>query len=391
MQTTAKVAITDRAKKRLKGKHPWVFSNELESKPEGLSPGEMVEVHDREGRFLAAGYYNPHTLIAVRIVSFLHQPLPFDITDRIRKAFEFRKARYTEDVYRLVYGESDSLPGLIVDRYRQTLVAQVLTAGMERRKEEIVQALVETVAPARILLKNDSPYRALEGLPAEVSWAHGDPIDREVIEIDGVKLLLDYAGGQKTGFFLDQQDNRRALARYAHGDRMLDVFSYTGGWAIYAGKAGMTAVTVVDSSADALTFARRNAELNGLSLETVEADAFEFLRGKYAAPERYDVIVVDPPAFAKSRRQLPQALRGYREINLRAMKLLNKKGILITCSCSQPVTPDDFVEVLRIAAADSGRPFFLRELRLQPPDHPVLLQFPESLYLKCAILEESGR
>ncbi len=380
------VVVSNRAKKRLKGKHPWIFSNEIVEKPD-VPAGEIVEVHDEEGHRIATGYFNPHTLIAVRILSY-HQE--FDLRDRIAKALEFRKRHYQTLTYRWIYGESDGLPGLIVDRYSQTLVAQILTAGMEKLRNEIIKSLVEFGSPARILFRNDSSYRLLEGLPQQVEWVYGDPMDQEIIELDDLKFEVNYTEGQKTGFFLDQQTNRQRLSKYAHGERMLDVFSYSGGWSIYGAKAGLKQITAVDSSVDALKSASRNAELNNFKLQCIEQDAFQFLREGYSSKERYDVIVLDPPAFCKSKRQLPEAVRGYREINLRAMKLLERDGVLFTCSCSQPVTPELFVDVLRQAAADSGRTFRMLELLFHPLDHPVLLQFPESLYLKCAILQLAG-
>lgn len=377
------VIVSDRARKRLKSKHPWVFSNEIVAKPE-VPPGEIVDVRDERDHFIGAGYYNPHTLIAARILSYHGQ---FDLEARLHDAIEYRRKHYQDTLCRLVYGESDGLPGLIADRYGDTIVLQVLTAGMERMKEDAIRILARDLQPARILLRNDSAYRKLEGLSTENQWAYGEPIETTIVETDGLKFLVDLSGGQKTGFFLDQQENRRRIADYARGSNFLDAFSYSGAWAMYAARAGMRRITAVDSSQDALAGATANAELNRYSITTIAEDVFEFLRRKYSTPERYDLIVLDPPAFCKSRKHLQEALKGYREINLRAMKLLNHGGVLITCSCSQPVTPDIFMEMLRGAAADSGRAFAVREFRLHPPDHPVLLHFPESLYLKCAILE----
>lgn len=377
------VIVSDRARKRLKSKHPWVFSNEIAAKPE-VSPGEIVEVRDERDHFIGAGYYNPHTLIAVRILSYHGQ---FDLEARLHDAIEYRKKHYQDNLCRLVYGESDGLPGLIADRYGDTLVLQVLTAGMEKMKENVTQILARDLQPARILFRNDSSYRKLEGLSTDNQWAYGEPIETTIVETDGLKFVVDLSGGQKTGFFLDQQENRRRIAAYARGSNFLDAFSYSGAWAMYGARAGMRRITTVDSSQEALAGAAANADLNGYSITTIAEDVFEFLRRKYSTPERYDMIVLDPPAFCKSRKHLQEALKGYHEINLRAMKLLNHGGVLITCSCSQPVTPDMFMEMLRAAAADSGRAFALREFRLHPPDHPVLLHFPESLYLKCAILE----
>lgn len=378
----ATAVVSDRAKKRVKGKHPWIFSNEIESKPHANS-GDLVTVRDRAGNFIATGYYNPHTLIAVRILSF-HGP--FSLADRMKAALDLRRRQYSDNVYRWVYGESDGLPGLIIDRYDRSIVMQILTAGMEQMKPQVVAEIQKLLQPERIFARNNNPYRDLEKLSLEDEWMLGEPIQSEVVQMDGLRFEIDYAKGQKTGFFLDQRENRKRLAHYAAGETMLDVFCYSGAWAVYAAKAGYKRLIAVDSSRDALLTVHRNAELNSVHIETVEEDAMEFLRKKYSTSERYDLIVLDPPAFCKSKKHLEQALRGYREINLRAMKLLQQNGVLITCSCSQPVTPDIFEEMLRKAAADSGRAFRLCEMRSHPPDHPVLLHFPESHYLKCAIL-----
>jgi 23S rRNA (cytosine1962-C5)-methyltransferase len=379
----ASAVISERAKKRLKGKHPWIFSNELDVRP-AAAPGDPVRVLDHSGNFIAEGYYNPHTLIAVRILNYHHS---FDLADRIRRALEWRSRHYTHPVYRWIYGESDGLPGLIVDRYAETLVAQILTAGMERMREAVLERLREMANPARILLRNDSPYRKLEGLPMRVEWVYGEPLEQQTIEVDGLRLVAPLVSGQKTGFFLDQQENRRRLLRYAHGEAMLDAFCYTGSWSMYGAKASLQSITAVDTSSEALEIARQTAKLNGINITTVEENVVDFLRAQYATKDRYDVIVLDPPAFCKSKKQLAQAVRGYREINVRAMKLLQKNGVLFTCSCSQPIDPEIFEDILRQAAQDSGRTFVLREMLFHPPDHPVLLHFPESHYLKCAILQ----
>ncbi len=376
------VIISHRAKKRIKGKHPWIFSNEIESKPD-VSAGALVDIKDPAGHFLGLGYYNPNTLIAIRILS---SSSTFDLEERIRLSCE-RRQHECVPLHRLVYSESDALPGLIVDRYYDTLVVQILTAGMEAFRDRIIAALMDAIHPQRILLRNDSSYRRLESLPLQVEWVYGDPLDRHILEVDGMKFLVNFEKGQKTGFFLDQQQNRRRLAAYTHGDSMLDTFCYTGSWALYAARAGMKRITAVDSSAEALASAAENAKLNGYSITTVADDVFEFLRKQYSGPERYDVVVLDPPAFCKSKRHLDQALRGYLDINLHAMKLLNKDGVLFTFSCSQAVTPEIFADMLRSAAASSGRAFRLHEILSQPPDHPILLNFPESHYLKGAVIQ----
>jgi 23S rRNA (cytosine1962-C5)-methyltransferase len=375
--------ISDAAKKRLKGNHPWIFSNEIQQKPE-IEPGAWTEIRDGSGRYIATGYYNPHTLIAIRILNF-HKT--FDLTERMVAAQELRNQQYSNGVYRLIYGESDRLPGLIVDRYNETLVVQILTAGMEKLKAEVLDHLLHSLKPRRILLRNDSPYRKLEGLKEQVEWHYGDPVHDEWIEIDGLQFLINYEKGQKTGFFLDQRENRKRLRHYGDAESLLDVFSYTGAWAIYGASAGIRNVIAVDSSEDALRRADQNAAKNGHRITTIVADAPEFLREAAAGSMRYNRIVLDPPAFCKSKRHLPSAVRAYREINLRAMKSLAPRGLLFTCSCSQPLTPELFLQVLHQAAIASGRSFYLRELLFQPPDHPILMNFAESHYLKCAILQ----
>ena len=378
--------IHDTGKKRIKGNHPWIFSNELLRKPDAAA-GEWVEIQDRSGHYLATGYYNPHTLIAIRILTFQRT---FDPAERIQNAFRFREKHYRDKIYRLIYSESDGLPGLIVDRYEETLVIQILTAGMEKLRDQVLSVLQDLIQPKQILLRNDSPYRKLEGLEQQVDWYHGSPVTVEWIEVDGLKFLIDYEQGQKTGFFLDQRENRKRLLSYGPADSLLDVFSYTGAWAMYGAAAGIPKILAVDSSQEALQKAEQNAAANGYRITTIVADAPEFLRELSGSAERYDRIVLDPPPFCKSKRHLASATRAYREINLRAMKSLSPGGLLFSCSCSQPVTSEIFLEILRQAAVASGRRFFLREILFHPPDHPILVGFPESHYLKCAILQEGS-
>jgi 23S rRNA (cytosine1962-C5)-methyltransferase len=377
--------ITGAGKKRIKGNHPWIFSNELHRKPEATT-GEWVEVQDQSGHYVATGYYNPSTLIAIRILTF-HKT--FDVAQRVQNAFSIRNKHYPDRVYRLIYSESDGLPGLIVDRYNETLVVQIQTAGMEGLREQVFSVLKDLLQPKRILLRNDSPYRKLEGLEKQVEWYYGSSLAEEWIEVDRLKFLVNYEQGQKTGFFLDQRENRKRLRHYGSADSMLDVFSFTGAWSIYGFAAGIQKVVAVDSSQEALRKAEQNSIANGYRITTIVADAPEFLRESSGSAERYDRIVLDPPAFCKSRSHLASATRAYREINLRAMKCLSPGGVLFSCSCSQPVTTEIFLKILHQAAVASGRRFFLRELLLQPPDHPILIGFPESHYLKCAVLEVS--
>jgi 23S rRNA (cytosine1962-C5)-methyltransferase len=380
--------LSDAGKKRIKAKHPWIFSNELAVRPDA-SPGDLVQVQDQGGRYVATGYYNPHTLIAIRILSFQKT---FDLKERIQLALQARARHYGDNsVYRVIYSESDGIPGLIADRYNKTLVLQMLTAGIEKMRPQIVDALIDAVNPERILLRNDSAYRNLEGLDQKTEWIFGDPIAEEIVEMDGLKFWIQYESGQKTGFFLDQRENRKRLQHYGTAESLLDVYSFTGSWALYGAAAGIQEITTVDTSQEALQIAVRNAELNHFSLHTIADDGAEYLRKMAASAQRFSRIVLDPPAFCKSKRHLKSATRAYREINLRAMKCLKPGGILFTCSCSQPVTPEIFLNIIRQAAIASGRQFYLRELMFQPPDHPILMNFPESHYLKCAVLQVLGQ
>jgi 23S rRNA (cytosine1962-C5)-methyltransferase len=287
---------------------------------------------------------------------------------------------------RLVHGEADGLPSLICDRYDRWLVVQILSAGLESRRDTIVDVLQELAEPLGILARNDVPVRNKEGLPRETTLLAGD-VPREIeVEENGIRYLAAPWTGQKTGAFLDQRENRALVGRVARG-RALDCFSYHGSFALHLARRA-TSVTALDASAAALARARENAERNGLAnIELVEADAFDYLRGAERARERFDTIVLDPPAFAKTRASLPSAMRGYKEINVRAMRLLAPGGMLFTASCSFHVTKPLFLEMLESAAADSGRRLALRELRGQPLDHPEVLTIPESGYIKGALLE----
>jgi 23S rRNA (cytosine1962-C5)-methyltransferase len=378
------VAVLGEAgKKRIKGKHPWIFSNEIERKPEAQA-GDIVEIQDRGGAYIATGYYNPRTLIAIRILTFYRS---FNLKQRIDNAFAFRKKHYTDRIYRIIYSESDGIPGIVADRYNDTLVLQLLTAGVEKMKAELLDHLIRILSPARVLLRNDSPYRKLEGLDQNIEWVFGTPASEEILEMDGMRFWIEYETGQKTGFFLDQRENRKRLQHYGSADSLLDVYAYTGSWSLYGAAAGIEEIIAVDSSEHALQQIARNAELNHCTIRTIASDGAEYLRTMASGEQRFERIVLDPPAFCKSKRHLSAATRAYREINLRAMKCLKPGGLLFTCSCSQPVKPEIFLEIVRQAATASGRQFYLREFLLQPPDHPILVNFPESHYLKCAILQ----
>jgi 23S rRNA (cytosine1962-C5)-methyltransferase len=379
--------ISQKGVRRVAAGHPWIFRSDVARRP-GELPG-IVAVEDPRGKPLGTALWSPASEISLRMLerdpavtvdaAWWHRRIGAAIARRAPLA-----GRAT--AYRLVHGEGDGLPSLVCDRYDRWLVVQLLSAGLDREREAIVAALAAHCAPNGILARNDAAVRAREGLPRETVLLAGDvPREIEVAE-DDVRFVAAPWDGQKTGAFLDQRENRVLAGRVARG-RALDCFSYHGSFALHLAR-GATHVTSLDVSAPALARGQANAALNGLAnIDFVEADAFEFLRAAERRGERYETIVVDPPAFAKSRAALPGALRGYKDVNLRAMRLLAPGGLLFTASCSFHLSRALFHEMLDAAAADSGRRIVLREIRGQPLDHPELLGVPETGYLKGALLE----
>jgi len=376
---------------RLLAGHPWVYQTEVEEIRGDIVPGAIVDVVDHRGKFLGRGYLNPASQILVRLLTTKEEPIDRTFfRRRLEDAWEYRR-RFLPDVqaYRLVFGEADFLPGLIVDRFGDYLVLQTLALGIDRWKDEIVDLLREMLHPVGIYERNDAPVRELEGLPLRKGFL-GPPFPTPIqIEENGLKILVDVEKGQKTGYFLDQRENRAAIRPYARGKRVLDCFCHTGGFSLNAAAAGARSVVAVDSSAEALAGVRENARLNHLEekITTVEANAFDFLRTAQSQGEKYDLIILDPPAFAKNRNALEGAIRGYKEINLRAMKILPPGGILVTCSCSHHLSRELFWAVLKEASRDTRRRLRLLEERTQGRDHPVLFGYDESYYLKCFIVE----
>ena len=380
-------------KSRVLGGHLWIFSNELAASPRGHEPGSLVEVCDSQGLFLGIGYINPNSLISVRLLTRRREEINSDFfRTKIDEALRFRKLFLPDRVScRLVYSEGDFLPGLIVDRYVSAtdggcLVVQLLTAGMERQKDLLLGLLDEMLLPEKIVLKNDSPNRTLEGLPFEKLTVRGGS---GVVQINegGIRSEVDPLSGQKTGYFLDQVENRMDFSRLAGGGRGLDLFCYSGAWGLHLARKGAH-VTFVDSSEAAISQARRNAELNALSdkCSFLKADVFNFLEREVGSGNSYDFVVLDPPAFVKSKAKLKEGLRGYREINAHAVKITREGGLLATSSCSHHVDRAAFLEMLHLAAKDAGRNVRVLELRSQGRDHPVLLSMPETEYLKCVFL-----
>lgn len=377
--------------KRAQAGHPWVFQSEVEKITGHFQPGDIVDLVDNRGRWMGRGYINPKSQIIVRLMTQKEEPVDAAfIRRRIERAWQYRQRLLPDtDCCRVVFGEADFLPGLIVDKFGDVLVLQTLALGIDRWKEEIVSALDEILQPVGIYERNDVPVRELEGLEQQSGFLKGPFETRFPIEENGVKVMVDVAEGQKTGYFLDQRENRRAVRQYARDGKVLDCFCNVGGFALNAAVGGAREVLAVDSSAEAIAAAEANARLNGMD-ETIRfetGNAFDVLRRLEAAKERFDLIVLDPPAFAKNRGALEGAVRGYKEINLRALRMIRDGGFLVTCSCSYHVTPDLFRAVVHDAAIDARRRLRLVEERAQGVDHPIVMGYDESHYLKCLIFE----
>jgi 23S rRNA (cytosine1962-C5)-methyltransferase len=373
--------------RRLHSGHLWVFSNEVDTRQTPLpkfKPGELARVLAHNDRALGLAYVNPNSLISARLLGTWHMPDAAWFAARIRTAVKLRERLYAAPYYRVVHGEADGLPGLVVDRYGPQCVVQIGTAGMELLKPAIQAALLEVLECDALLFKNDGAARALEGLPRYVEAAKGSFDELGLVIEDGLEFGAPLMDGQKTGWFFDQAANRRALSRYVRpGARVLDVFSYVGAWGVRAAQAGAAAVLCVDSAGPALELAVMNAARNGFSVSTRKGDAFDVLEQLALESERFDVVIVDPPAFAKRRKDLPKALAAYKRLNQLAMNLLSDDGILVSCSCSYHVGAEDLQDALAKAARSAGKHLQILELGGQAPDHPVHPAIPETRYLKA--------
>ncbi len=372
--------------------HLWIFSGALQQPPHWIEAGGLVDVKSSTGQFVARGYYNPHTDIAIRILT--HDPEEaIDegfLRRRIRSALALRQALESDQTtaYRLIHSEGDGLPGLVVDRYAEILVVQIHTAGMERLRPLLIEALMQETGAQGILLRNDSQSRRREGLDLEEpSVAAGLVPDSVLIYEHGVAFTVDVWQGQKTGLFLDQRDKRAALGKYVHGKRILNCFSYTGGFSVYAALASPEArITSVDVSAPAMDAAYQHFLLNGLDPEPhqfITADVFDYLEEAARVGERFDVVVLDPPAFARSHSARTQALKAYRRLNMLGIQVLRPGGILLTCSCSGVIGMDDLLGVLSQCVQRFHRPIQLLESYTHGVDHPINLAMPETIYLKA--------
>ena len=380
------VRISRRGAKRLQDGHVWVYRADIISS-DRVAPGAAVSVTDERGKFLGTALYSSSSQIAIRMISnHTVDDLTRLLRDRIQGAITYRERVVRDtDAYRVIFSEADFLPGLIVDRYNDLLSMQALTQAMdaEPARGVIVAELSERLKPAAIVERVDPRIRDLEQLPARPSGLiHGEK-SSTVVTMNGVRFHYEALEGQKTGSFLDQRENYAAAARFAHGEA-LDAFCYQGGFALHLASS-CSKVSGVDSSRPALEMADRNASLNGRDIEWVEANAFDLLRDYADAGRRYDTVVLDPPAFAKSKSNLETALRGYKELNLRALKMLRPGGILVSCCCSYHVSPAQYLDVLRISAQDVHRNLRIVENRGQAKDHPILLNVPETEYLKCIV------
>jgi 23S rRNA (cytosine1962-C5)-methyltransferase len=383
----AAVRISRKGASRLASGHPWVFASDVIDRGQA-APGDAVRVVDTSGRTLGTAHYSSTSQICLRLLSARAETIDREFyRQRVAAADQRRRGLVSDtDAYRVVHGEGDLLPALVVDRYGDYLVVQTLDQGMERAKAEIVSALEEVFSPRGMVERNDVAVRKRESLPLVSGLLAGEAPELVAIRMNGLVLHADLLRGQKTGVFLDQRENYLAAARYASG-RALDCFTSTGGFALHLA-ARCEAVEAVDSSAQALALAERNRAANGIgNVHFREANVFDLLGGLRAAGQRYSTIVLDPPAFAKSRESLEGAARGYKEINLRALELLEPGGRLVSCSCSHHVSEAMLLEVIAAAALDAGRVVRVLERRTQSLDHPILLTVPETHYLKCLILE----
>ena len=382
--------INGRQKKLLQG-HPWVYGNEIERVEGEIEDGGLVTVVDFRGRYMGTGFYNSKSLITVRLLTHRQEGITDAlIASRVKAACEYRRfvmSRPGTDSCRLIYGEADRLPGVIADRFGRVIVLQVLALGMERFTQVIADALLACEKPDCLLLQNDDAIRRKEGMECFTRVLYGKLPEENVIHENGIKLAVDVLGGQKTGYFLDQKDNHLFVRQFCKDARVLDCFSYIGAFALNAAAAGAKEVTAVDISEAAVQLIEKNAALNGAEITAVCANCFDFLRAQVKAGEKYDVVVLDPPAFTKAHANMASACRGYKEIALSAMRLLPAGGVLATHSCSYHMPEEVFVNTVLSAAQDLHRQVRIITLRRQDIDHPVLAGYPESHYLKSLWLQ----
>jgi 23S rRNA (cytosine1962-C5)-methyltransferase len=386
---TPQVKLKPHEDRRVRRGHLWVFSNEVETPPAGVSAGDVVHFLTSRDELLGVGYYNPHSLIAGRLLDRRLVKLDVEFfATRLRRALEMRETLIGEPAYRWVFGESDDLPGLVIDRFGETCVVESYAAGVDKLMPVLLEAMNAVHPWKAVVLRNEADARKLEHLPMSVEVTQGEVASPHWFESDGLKLAADLRTGQKTGFFFDQRDNRRAAAAVARGKRVLDVFCHTGGFGLWCAKAGAGRVTGVDASEAAVALAGEIAKANGFegTMNFEKADAFQWLQ---AGKENFDLVVLDPPKFAASKKQLPQAVEAYVRLNGLAMRRVTAGGFLATASCSQHVDRDEFRQILSRASYVSGRRVRLVQWGGQAKDHPVRLSMPETEYLKFALVQVS--
>ena len=386
----SKVYLIPGKEKRVYSRHPWVFRSDIHHTEGPCAPGDVVSIYSDKGRFLAKAFYNPNSQIALRILTWQDEEIDRAfIFRRVHDAVEYRRTFADLRSCRLIFAESDRLPALIADVFGSTVVIQCMSLGMERFMQDVIDAIVEEIHPDGIWERDDIPVRKLEGMEMKTGLLYGNVPDRVEMTENGIRFLVDVKEGQKTGFFLDQKENRAAIAPFVKNKKVLDCFTHTGSFALHAAHYGAADVTGVDISDYACEFATENARLNGFgdNVRFIAANAFDLLSEQSKAGQKYDVIILDPPAFTKTRSAVESALRGYKEINLRAMKMVVPGGYLVSCSCSQHVTPDLFKKMIQDAAYDARVSLRQVEFRSQGKDHPILPSAPETEYLKCGIYQ----
>lgn len=373
--------------KRVYSGHPWIFLSDIDHADKNVHPGDTVSVCTKQGRFLAKAVYNPRSQIALRILSLFDEPVDEAfIRNRVHRAVDYRRKFADLQSCRLIHAEADGLPAIVVDSFGPILSLQCLSFGMSKYQEIIVDALAEELSPLGIYERNDVPIRRLEGMEQSTGVLYGEVPDQVEISENGIRMNVDVKRGQKTGYFLDQKENRAAIAPFVKDMKVLDCFTHTGSFALHAAHFGAREVIGVDISDFACDCARENARLNRLeNISFQAANAFDLLRNESESGERYDVIILDPPAFAKSKANVVSASKGYKEINLRAMKMIPDGGYLVSCSCSQHILSAMFKEIILQAALDARISLMQVEFRSQGRDHPTLPSAPETQYLKCGI------
>ena len=374
--------------KRVMNGHPWVFASDIDRAERGVRPGDIVTVVAARGRPIGMALYNSHSQITLRMLTDREMDIDAGfIKERVRQAISLRRQLGILGACRLINAESDGLPAVIVDQYADVLSVQILSLGMANFQQDIVDTLVEELKPRGIWERNDVPVRRLEGMEQSTGLLYGEVPEQVQVTENGLTILVDVKRGQKTGYFLDQRENRAAIAPFCRDAKVLDICTHTGSFALHAAHYGAKDITAVDISETAIDCAKDNAKANGFTnIDFVTANAFDYLRQQSDAGARYDLIILDPPAFAKNKAALHGAFKGYKEINLRALKMLEPGGILVTCSCSQAMQPPLFLDMLQQAATDARVGIQVLDWRGPAKDHPMLPAAPETNYLKCVFL-----